>query len=123
MNHFGLEGLDPVAFLGHFRKVQGKARYKSRHRGKTYFFTSQQNLDIFEIQPERFLPQIEGYCPFVYATTGKFAPGNPNYGQVVGDKLYLCSTSYFAVLCRHLPFVTRVAWTRYHKISARPIAA
>lgn len=119
MNHFGLEGLDPVAFLGHFQRVQGKARYKSRFRGKTYFFSSRRNQEIFEIRPERFLPQIDGFCPVVYGLSQRKVPGLVDQARIFGNHYYLFSQGAFATLASLFPAVTRLAQRRYHQINAR----
>ncbi|MBN9414816.1 MAG: YHS domain-containing protein [Candidatus Eremiobacteraeota bacterium] len=121
MNHIGLNGLDPVAFLGHLKKQIGNPKFKKRYGAKTYFFSSQRNLEIFEINPERFLPQLEGMCPVAYALGGKRMPGDPDLAQVVGDKLYCYSKSSYRTLGRVFPWLVNRASKRYHYISASEV--
>ncbi|MBX3171332.1 MAG: YHS domain-containing protein [Candidatus Eremiobacteraeota bacterium] len=121
MNHIGLNGLDPVAFLGHLKKQMGSPKFKKRYGAKTYFFSSQRNLEIFEINPERFLPQLEGMCPVAYALGGKRHPGNPDFCNVVGDKLYCYSKPVYRTLGRVFPWLLNRASQRYHYISAEEV--
>lgn len=118
MNHIGLNGLDPVAFLGHFQRTLGRPQFKHRYRGKTYFFLSQMNLEIFQHSPERFLPQFDGLCPLTYALTGKLLNGLADYPNVVGDKLYFHSRPHYAWICKLFPFLLRKAAGRYDRIIA-----
>ena len=119
MNHIGFQGLDPVAFLGHFQRTLGRPQYKARYRGKTYFFLNQANLETFQISPERFLPQFEGLCPLTYALTGKWVSGLPDCPNVVGDKLYFHSKSYYGWICKIFPWLLKRAAGRYEHIDAQ----
>lgn len=121
MNHIGFNGYDPVDFLGHFRKTMGKPQFKKRYRAKTYFFSNQHNLEIFELNPERFLPQLEGMCPVAYALGGKRQPGNPDLCTVVGDKLFCYSKSSYRTLGKVFPWLHRRASQRYHYIKAEAV--
>lgn len=116
MNHIGMNGIDPVAFLGHLKKTMGNPKFKKRYGAKTYFFETQRNLEIFEINPERFLPQLEGMCPVAYALGGKRRPGDPDCCKVIGDKLYCFSRPAYKTLARVCPWLVGRASRRYHYI-------
>ncbi len=123
MTHIGLEGLDPVALIGHFKRSRGKASLKSRYRGKTYFFVNQANLEVFNLNPDRFLPQFDGHCAFHYALTGKLVAAELKNSNVVGDKLYFYAKPYYAAICKVCPWILAWAAARYAKIIAVEVAA
>lgn len=110
--------MDPVVFLGQWKRVMGKPKYKARHRGKIYFFSSLENQQLFEISPERFLPQFDGFCPLTYALSKKKIIGSADFPNVIGDKLYFHSRPYYGWICKLLPFILSWAADRYEHISA-----
>lgn len=118
MIQVGMNGLDPIIFMGQWKRVMGKPKFKARHRGKLYFFASQANAELFEISPQRFLPQIDGYCPLTYALRGKKVLAPADFPSVVGDKLYFHSKPYYAWICKFCPFILSWAESRYEHISA-----
>lgn len=116
MSHIGLNGLDPVALLGHFKQVLGKPKYRTRHRGKIYVFESRPNLETFQLQPERFCPQLDGLCPLSYLFSQKPMLGSADYPVRVDNQLFLCSRSSYVRLCSWFPWLVRRAITRYEHI-------
>ena len=123
MTHIGLEGLDPVFLVGRLKRSMGQARLKIRYRGKTYFFANQGNLELFELSPDRFLPQFDGFCAFQYALTGKRVAGDFKNSNVVGNKLYFYAKPYYASICRACPWILHWAALRYAKIHEEMEAA
>lgn len=83
-----LAGYDPVAYFTEGRATKGRIEHNSHHAGKQYFFASDAHRQMFERDPERFLPQFAGYCAYGVAM-GQLFDVDPRTGQVIDDKLYL----------------------------------
>lgn len=84
----GLHGFDPVAFVELGNRTEGSARFTGTHDGVAYYFATQANLDAFERNPHRFVPQNGGFCTFGVSVGKKF-DGDPRYAAVEGGKLYV----------------------------------
>ena len=80
-------GYDPVSFF-RGEGVKGSKRFTAEHDGAEFRFASQENLDAFLSDPDRYAPQFGGYCAWAVAE-GKLAPGDPAFATVVDGKLYL----------------------------------
>lgn len=81
-------GVDPVAFIDIENRANGTARYTSVHDGVAYYFSSRENADKFEKNPSRYQPQNGGFCTFGVSVGKKF-DGNPQYADIVDNKLYV----------------------------------
>ena len=68
--------------------VAGLDRYTTEYKGVAWRFVSQENLDKFLADPDRYRPQFGGYCAWAMARN-KLARGAPNVWYVYGGKLYL----------------------------------
>ena len=66
----------------------GSAKHTAKHDGAAYRFASKLNKDMFEKNPEAYLPQFGGYCAFGVTVDKKF-DGDPRVFAVVDNKLYL----------------------------------
>lgn len=81
-------GVDPVAFIDIENRISGTAKFTAVHDGVAYYFSSQDNVDKFEKNPSRYQPQNGGFCTFGVSVGKKF-DGNPQYADIVDDKLYV----------------------------------
>ena len=68
--------------------VAGLDRYTTDYKGVSWRFVSQENLDKFLADPDRYRPQFGGYCAWAMARN-KLARGAPDVWYVYGGKLYL----------------------------------
>lgn len=118
-NKLGLDGLDPVAFMGHFQRTLGKPAFRSKHRGQTYFFSNSTNQELFERNPDIFLPQLDGYCALTYAVSGSMVPASANHCKTINDKLYLFSNPVYAKICQMFPSLLEWAHQRYGRINVQ----
>ena len=81
-------GVDPVAFIDIENRISGTAKFTAVHDGVAYYFSSQDNVEKFEKNPSRYQPQNGGFCTFGVSVGKKF-DGNPQYADIVDDKLYV----------------------------------
>ena len=78
----------PVAYFKADQPVKGSKEFAATHEGKTYYFVNAGAKDLFQKNPEQYLPQYDGYCAYGM-TFGKKFPVDPTVYQVVDGKLYL----------------------------------
>lgn len=84
-----LNGYDAVSyFQGDGKPVKGKKAFKTEWNGADWFFASQENLEVFNTEPEKYAPQFGGYCAWAVAQ-GKLVKGDPLVYTIYDDKLYI----------------------------------
>ena len=84
----GAGGYDVVAYQTEETAVPGDEAITAEYAGVTYRFASEANREMFEADPERFLPQFGGYCAWA-VSQGYTAHGDPEAWSVVDGRLYL----------------------------------
>jgi len=57
-------------------------------------FASQENLNTFKENPDKFLPQYGGYCAYAIALKSKKVGINPETFEIRDGKLYLFYNSW-----------------------------
>lgn len=83
-----LKGYDTVAYFTQNAAIKGLKKYRYQYKGATWQFSSQENLDAFKANPQKYAPQYGGYCSYA-ASINKTAPSDPEVFEVVDGKLYL----------------------------------
>jgi YHS domain-containing protein len=89
-----IEGYDTVAYHTKGQPQKGDAKYSTEWNGAKWQFATEENLQAFKVDPERYAPQYGGYCSYAMARNS-FADGDPNRWKVVDGKLYL-NANFFA---------------------------
>jgi YHS domain-containing protein len=84
----GLKGYDPIAYFINRAPTQGSEQYSYVWKGTTYRFASEENLQRFKADPEKYLPQYGGYCAYAISI-GRIADIDPSRWAIVNRKLYL----------------------------------
>lgn len=87
-----LSGYCPVSLVCDRKLVPGQADYSVRHEGRTYRFATLLMSDRFRKEPRRFLPVNDGLCPVSAVERGVAKPGDPRWGILYRDHLFLCAT-------------------------------
>lgn len=87
-NNKAVGGYDAVSYFQASGPREGSKDFSIQHKGATWLFTSQENLDLFKTDPAKYSPQYGGYCAYAVAT-GSTAKGDPLQWHVEKDKLYL----------------------------------
>ena len=87
-SNVAIKGYDTVAYFTENKAVKGSKDFVTEHKGATWHFSSQENLDLFLSEPEKYEPQYGGYCAYAVAqnTTASI---KPELFTIVDDKLYL----------------------------------
>jgi len=83
-----IKGYDTVAYFTEGKAVKGDKSYEAEYQEATWLFSSQQNLDLFVANPEKYAPQYGGYCAYAVAqnTTASI---KPELFTIHDGKLYL----------------------------------
>jgi YHS domain-containing protein len=84
----GANGYDLVAYQTENKAVPGNSDFYSFNNGVIYLFANQPHKDLFDKNPEKYLPAYGGYCAMAM-TLGKKHPTDPQAFLVVDGKLYL----------------------------------
>ena len=83
-----IRGTDPVAYFTEGKAVAGTSEYETEWQGATWRFSSAENLELFESDPEAYAPQYGGYCAKALSE-GNVVSTDPEAWKIVDDKLYL----------------------------------
>ena len=83
-----IRGYDPVAYFTEAREVKGEPEYSHSWNDAEWYFSSQENLDLFRNDPEAYSPQYGGYCAYAMSK-GYYASIDPKAWSVFDGKLYL----------------------------------
>lgn len=84
-----IRGYDTVAYFTQGMPVDGSDEFTTEWKGATWRFSSQEHLDLFEADPERYAPQYGGYCAYGIAAQDALVKIEPELWTIVDDKLYL----------------------------------
>ena len=83
-----IKGYDPVAYFTMGRPLKGKKDYQFAWHGAKWLFSSQENLAMFQENPEKYAPRYGGYCAYA-VSRGTTADIDPGSWAIVDGKLYL----------------------------------
>lgn len=87
-SNLALGGYDSVAYFTDGEPVKGSKDFETEFKGAIWRFSSQENLDAFEADPDAFRPQYGGYCAWAM-DNGDLAKGNPKFWRIYEGRLYL----------------------------------
>ncbi len=80
-------GYDPVAFFTEHKPVPGKQELMYSWNDANWLFSTQENLDSFKANAEKYAPQFGGYCAYGTAS-GHKSPTIPETWAIIDNKLY-----------------------------------
>lgn len=84
-------GFDAVAYqdlAADAAPVAGKPEFETTYKDAKWLFASQENLDKFTADPDKYRPQYGGYCAWAVANY-RIAEGDPEVWALHEGKLYL----------------------------------
>ncbi len=87
-------GYDPVTYFTEEQAIKGKEMLKYTWHRTTWYFSSEENLNLFSANPEKYAPRFGGYCAF--AVSKGFTAGiDPEAYTLLDGRLYLFSEPKF----------------------------
>lgn len=87
-NGVAVDGNDVVSYFAEQQPLDGSEEFTTVWQNAEWQFSSQDNLEAFEADPERYAPQFGGYCPTALAHSD-VKIGTPEQFAVIDEKLYL----------------------------------
>ena len=89
------EGFDLVSYFNNKNPVKGKTEYSLQYDGITFLFANEENLKLFQSDPQKYLPQYGGWCAYAMGTKGEKVSVDPKTYEIRDGKLYLFYNAYF----------------------------
>lgn len=83
-----IDGYDPVAFFTENKPVKGDPQYKHSYEEAIYHFASQEHLDLFKANPEKYKPQFGAWCAYA-VSLGRTAPIDVNTFSIIDGRLVI----------------------------------
>ena len=83
-----LDGYDAVGFFTDNKPVQGDEKFQTAYQGATYYFATQEHLDLFKSNPDKYKPQFGGWCAYA-VSLGRIAPIDVNNFSIVDRRLFI----------------------------------
>jgi len=83
-----IDGYDAVAFFTDKKPVKGDAKFQYTYEDAIYYFASQEHLDMFKANPEKYKPQFGGWCAYA-VSLGRVAPIDVNTFSIVNGRLVI----------------------------------
>ena len=86
-----IRGADTVAYWSlepGAKAVRGDKNISHEYMGATWYFSTEENRNLFAENPEKYLPEYGGYCAFA-VSHGFTKTVDPDYWHIVDGKLYL----------------------------------
>lgn len=88
-NGLAIDGYSPVSYIQRGKAERGSPVFTSVYEAATYQFTDQQQIDIFEQYPERYIPVHGGWCSLMLSGSGNLTPANPESWKIVDGQLLM----------------------------------
>ncbi|WP_396602925.1 YHS domain-containing (seleno)protein [Algibacter sp. R77976] len=85
---FVANGYDVVAYFNN-EAIEGTKKFTTSFDGVKFKFSSEENLEAFNKNPEKYTPQYGGYCAYAIALKNEKVSINPKTFLIKEDKLYL----------------------------------
>lgn len=80
-------GYSPVSYFTENKAELGSPEFSVEHDGRLYFLTSQEQVEIFAKNPDKYRPRHRS-CPYSLAF-GMVLPLDPTNFKIIGDSLLL----------------------------------
>ena len=99
--HFNLEdglaiqGFDPVTYFTLNKAVKGNKDVLLMERGVVYYFSNNENRELFKKNPEKYAPEYGGWCAYAMGSKGEKVSIDPGTFKIVNNRLYLFYNHFF----------------------------
>ena len=87
-NGITLAGHDAVSYFTENAAVEGSTEFTAVHNDAIYLFSSADNRDAFNANPEKYQPEFGGFCAYGASLGKKFDIDGKAF-EVVNGKLYV----------------------------------
>ena len=83
-----IQGYDPVSYFKSNKAIEGIKEIQVKHNGATFYFSSNENRNLFIKSPDKYSPEYGGYCAYAMADGDKVKI-DPKTFKLIDNKLYL----------------------------------
>ncbi len=87
-DRIAIKGYDPVSYFISEEPKEGNENLSHAYNGAIYYFSSQENLDMFKADPAKYEPAYGGWCAYAMGK-GYTADANPKTYKILDGKLLL----------------------------------
>lgn len=84
-----LEGYDVVSYFKSARPLKGSAQIKTQYQEATYWFSSEENKQLFLKDPAKYQPQFGGWCAYAVADSKSKVEVDPQSFLIQDGRLLL----------------------------------
>lgn len=84
-----LGGYDTVSYFTVGKPVKGSKDFQYKYKGADWYFSSEENLELFKKEPTKYAPQYGGYCAWAVGEKNKLYKGDAKHWKIINKKLYL----------------------------------
>ena len=85
-----ISGFDTVAFFTEEKAIRGSPAFEHSYRGAKWRFSNQEHLKLFQVNPEKFMPEWGGQCAWAVSESGSISPKKLSGSfEFIEGKLYL----------------------------------
>lgn len=88
-NGVAIGGYDPVSYFEQAEAKIGNADVTSSIDGVTYQFSSASNKNLFDSDPQKYIPAYGGWCAYAVAESSTKMEPDPTMWQIQDGKLLL----------------------------------
>jgi len=85
-----VDGYDVVAYFKEKKAVKGDMNITYRYKSVNWYFSTTQNRDDFEANPQNYFPAFGGFCAYELADE-KLVNSDPEIWYIYNDRLFLFS--------------------------------
>ncbi len=90
VNEVAIDGYDVVAYFKEHKAVKGSESIQYPYKSVNWYFSSQENRDAFEANPQDYFPAFGGFCAYELADE-KLVKSDPEYWHIHNGTLFLFS--------------------------------
>ncbi len=83
-----LQGYDATAYFTKGKAIKGNKEFSMKYKGATWRFESQDSLNLFQSDPEKYYPAFGGHCSNGVAENVRVA-GDPNLFLLNNNRLHV----------------------------------
>ncbi len=87
-NGLAVEGYDVVSYFAE-TPLEGEKQIFAIYMGTTYRFANEGNKQLFETNPQKYVPQYGGWCAYAMGVSGDKVKVDPETFKILDGKLYL----------------------------------
>ncbi len=83
-----MRGFDPVSYFNG-KPAKGNPKISHEHKGVTYNFVNEANMETFKKSPAKYEPAYGGWCAYTVGLSGERVKVDPSVYKITDGKLYL----------------------------------